>query len=182
MLQSIRNRWNENLCIIIGRVCETPTELTSPELNFWVLSSLKVRWAQQWQRWQVVVPVVVRRAMSFHAHLSSSAWTPNTLPAASRDPRVTYPSASGECSFRMNGPKMPAERDRWEARYCKEIDKYTSADGGLHIARGFFFHFFKGTKGFIFSVFFVGRKGLLLFFFIFPKYFRTKWVVSRNSW
>lgn len=60
--------------------------------------------------------MVVWRAMSFSAHLSSSPWTLNTSPEASRDPRIMYPLASGVCSFKMNVPKMPAERDGVEVR------------------------------------------------------------------
>ena len=61
---------------------------------------------------------------------------------------------------------MAAERNRWEARDCKEID-YTSASSDLHVARAFFILFGK-IKGFIFGVYFVGRKGLLSFFVFFP--------------
>lgn len=63
---------------------------------------------------------------------------------------------------------MPAEGDRWEARNCKETDKYTSANSGLHIATAFFLLFFQENERFYFQCgFFVGRKGLLLFFLFF---------------
>lgn len=75
------------------------------------------------------MPAVVWRAVSFHAGLSSSPWTLSTLPEARRDPRIMYLLASGVCSFKMNIPKMPAERDRVGVRNCKEIDKCTSANG-----------------------------------------------------
>lgn len=83
------------------------------------------------------MPAAVWRAMSFHAGLSSSPRTLSTSPEASRDPRIMYLLASGVCSFKMNIPKMPAERDRAEVRNCKEIGKFTSANGGLDIARAF---------------------------------------------
>lgn len=65
---------------------------------------------------------------------------------------------------------MPAEGDRWEARNYKETDKYTSPNSGLHIATAFFLLFFQENERFYFQCgFFVGRKGLLLFFFYFSK-------------
>lgn len=106
--------------------------------------------------------------MSFHARLSSSVWTPNTLPEANRDPRITYPLASGVCSFKMNVPKMPAEGDRWEARNYKETDKYTSTNSGLHIATAFFFIIFSREWKVLFSVwFFCGEKRSFIIFFLF---------------
>lgn len=66
---------------------------------------------------------------------------------------------------------MPAESDRWEARNCKEIDKYTLGNGVLHIARAYLnlaenhSYFVKRMTSFIFSVFFLWRESLFFFFF-----------------
>lgn len=74
-----------------------------------------------------------------------------------------YPLASGVCNFKMNIPKMPAERDRVEVRNCKEIDKCTSANSGLAIARASRI-FLKRMNDLSFCMVFVGKKGLLLSF------------------
>lgn len=67
---------------------------------------------------------------------------------------------------------MPAERDRWEARNCKEIDKYTSATVAFSLQELFFIIIiFSREWRVLFSV--CSLWGEKVFYFIFFLFFQN---------